>query len=503
MTSEDSDGWLTAVARQHTPLFLSMVLRGQTRERIEYRAGLACGFRAARRRGLALEYPRADIAAARAEVRARWRAEGLRFFDDYATRCLASCEELLALAQSLAIVEPDDPESPRDQTDRINSYVQGVIDHSAFLQTLIVTQFELEDALGATVAERIDAHEERERIADALKFALKPTHEMLNLTGMLELGQSVQASVENWRGWLTAHPADLIIRVAERHPDIWAQVETYVREFGWMGRMYYAGEPMVPGEVILRLQNMLNHDCARRLDAIDSARKSSLAERDRAVACLGSDERARQLADIVSRYMHLRSYRLDVYFIAHERMVDMLAAVARGCDLGSYQDVVYLDCRELMAASGGGEGAKILRNRIADRQRGFEFELSDGEITWDAPVTSDTPAGAAPAGPLTGVTACRGKVQGRVRLLASDDDTFAMEVGEILVTTMTMPSLMLAVEKAAAIVTDEGGMLCHAAIVSRELDIPCVIATGTATRRLRTGDLVEVDADNAIVHILS
>jgi pyruvate,water dikinase len=75
--------------------------------------------------------------------------------------------------------------------------------------------------------------------------------------------------------------------------------------------------------------------------------------------------------------------------------------------------------------------------------------------------------------------------------------------GEILVTASTTPSLMLAVEKAAGIVTDEGGMLCHAAIVSREFDIPCVIGTDDATRRLRTGDTVDMSASEGRVKIVS
>ena len=78
-----------------------------------------------------------------------------------------------------------------------------------------------------------------------------------------------------------------------------------------------------------------------------------------------------------------------------------------------------------------------------------------------------------------------------------------MNPEEILVTTMTTPSLMLAVEKAAGIVTDEGGMLCHAAIVSREFDIPCVIGTNEATRRLRTGDTIDLLADEGRVQIVS
>ena len=62
--------------------------------------------------------------------------------------------------------------------------------------------------------------------------------------------------------------------------------------------------------------------------------------------------------------------------------------------------------------------------------------------------------------------------------------------------------MMPALIKAAAIVTDEGGVTSHAAIVSRELGIPCVVGTKIATKVLKDGDLVEVDANNGIVKIL-
>ena len=64
---------------------------------------------------------------------------------------------------------------------------------------------------------------------------------------------------------------------------------------------------------------------------------------------------------------------------------------------------------------------------------------------------------------------------------------------------MTFPSFIAAMEKAAAFVTDEGGILCHAAIVSREMNKPCVIATKIATKIFKDGDLVEVDADKGVV----
>lgn len=71
--------------------------------------------------------------------------------------------------------------------------------------------------------------------------------------------------------------------------------------------------------------------------------------------------------------------------------------------------------------------------------------------------------------------------------------------GEILVTTMTEPNLINVMKKAAAIVTNQGGMTSHAAIVSRELNIPCVVATFHATEIFKTGDIIEVDANKGIV----
>ncbi len=89
-------------------------------------------------------------------------------------------------------------------------------------------------------------------------------------------------------------------------------------------------------------------------------------------------------------------------------------------------------------------------------------------------------------------------VSGRAKILLTPDVS-KMEQGDILVAPMTSPDFIVAMRKAAAIVTDEGGMTSHAAIVSRELKIPCVCATRIATKVLKDGDLVEVDAKNGIV----
>ncbi len=100
---------------------------------------------------------------------------------------------------------------------------------------------------------------------------------------------------------------------------------------------------------------------------------------------------------------------------------------------------------------------------------------------------------------VRGHVACKGVVRGRVRVMFHTHEHVKMQPGEILVAHMTHPDYMAAIRKAAAIVTDEGGVVCHAAVISRELKIPCVIGTQNATKVFHDGDMVEVDADNGVV----
>jgi pyruvate,water dikinase len=95
---------------------------------------------------------------------------------------------------------------------------------------------------------------------------------------------------------------------------------------------------------------------------------------------------------------------------------------------------------------------------------------------------------------VRGLGAAPGLASGRARLLASLEDAGRLAMGDVLVTHMTSPDWVPLMRKAAAIVTDSGGMTCHAAIVSRELGIPCVVGAGEATKKLREGELVTVDA---------
>lgn len=98
-----------------------------------------------------------------------------------------------------------------------------------------------------------------------------------------------------------------------------------------------------------------------------------------------------------------------------------------------------------------------------------------------------------------GLSASTGKAIGKVKVVRSSTEIGKVKQGDILVAVMTRPDYVVAMKKAAAIVTNEGGITSHAAIVSRELGIPCIIGTKIATEVLKDGDLVEVNANHGWV----
>jgi pyruvate, water dikinase len=137
-----------------------------------------------------------------------------------------------------------------------------------------------------------------------------------------------------------------------------------------------------------------------------------------------------------------------------------------------------------------------------------EWAIDDAGKVWmlqSRPVTSaggeGEPGPTAGAGRelARGLGAAPGMASGTVRVIGSREDAAKLVEGEVLVTHMTAPDWVPLMRRASAIVTDSGGMTCHAAIVSRELGIPCVVGTANATAVLKEGDPVTVDAGSGIV----
>lgn len=103
---------------------------------------------------------------------------------------------------------------------------------------------------------------------------------------------------------------------------------------------------------------------------------------------------------------------------------------------------------------------------------------------------------------IKGMCGFPGKITGTARIVLDPLTASRFDEGDILITGMTRPEFVMLATKASAIITDAGGMLCHAAITAREMKKPCIIGTEIATKVLKDGQMIEVDADKGIVKII-
>lgn len=106
------------------------------------------------------------------------------------------------------------------------------------------------------------------------------------------------------------------------------------------------------------------------------------------------------------------------------------------------------------------------------------------------------------ASEIKGSVVSSGRVIGTVKVILNQNEFSKMNDGDVIVTSMTRPEFVPIMQKASAVITDEGGLTCHAAIVSRELGLPCITGTRIASKSLHDGDIVDVDAIHGIIKMV-
>jgi len=152
-----------------------------------------------------------------------------------------------------------------------------------------------------------------------------------------------------------------------------------------------------------------------------------------------------------------------------------------------------LDMKELMDRK---KGYILYKNNFMLNKDFAEFLDENGFVYDDLNLDTNIDG-------FKGQVASQGEiVKGSVQIILNIDEAKIFKKDNILITSMTVPDFLPAMKKAKAIITDEGGLTCHAVIVSRELSIPCIIGTRIATKVLKNGDLIEIDANKGIIKIL-
>src|SRR3989344_5071563 len=208
------------------------------------------------------------------------------------------------------------------------------------------------------------------------------------------------------------------------------------------------------------------------------------------------DEEVLYFIDILRKFSELKDYRRSNISLSQYKIKRLLNEAAVRLKV-SVEDLYLLDAVEIVFSI---ENQKINKQTIEDRKKECAALFTDGQMEFieDSEKVVERMKQLKEkyfkGKEIKGFCACKGNYKGRVKIINDARDIHKIEQGDVLVSKMTTPDILIAIKKSGAIITDEGGLTCHAAIVSREFGIPCIIATKIATKILKDGDIVEVDA---------
>jgi phosphohistidine swiveling domain-containing protein/Fe2+ or Zn2+ uptake regulation protein len=289
-------------------------------------------------------------------------------------------------------------------------------------------------------------------------------------------------------------------------------IEKHTTNYCWLPLWSIFHKPLSQEYFTQEIKNMVENleDPEEELKRIHDQETSANRKLEKAFEKIKASRSLKEQVRFLQEYIYLRVYRKNSICQAHYYHLPLLHEAGSRLKL-TKDEVKLLSHKEIVMGLKSELSIREIMKIVDDRKKGWAILMLNGKmktiIGGDkiievierynivSPATSLKRV-------IKGNPACQGKITGKVKIISKLSELSKVEKGDVLVTKMTTPDYMIAIHKAVAIVTDEGGVTCHAAIVSREFNIPCIVATRNATQVLSDNDLVEVDAYKGEVQIL-
>lgn len=290
--------------------------------------------------------------------------------------------------------------------------------------------------------------------------------------------------------------------------DIEKELSDHAKEFGWMNSICWWDDPFSAEHYRNEVMKAAEGNPEEDLKRIKKSRAEQYSKANNILKIIKKKyPLAYSYIDMIREMADLRSQGWDAVSRAGMRMRPIFSALAAKNKI-SYEQMMMLTIDEMLSLLDNKMNVK--KKEIDDRLKALALYADSNahEIHVFSGISAEEIAKNAEAKAemqtsLSGLTIWPGSITGKAIVMHSKDDIKKIVKGEILVCPMTDPDFMPAIYKASAMVTDQGGVLCHAAIIARELQKPCVVGTKIATQVIKTGDIIEVDATNGIVRILN
>jgi phosphohistidine swiveling domain-containing protein len=289
-----------------------------------------------------------------------------------------------------------------------------------------------------------------------------------------------------------------------------AKLKEHTKNYFWVQMNYFITKPLTETDFISKIKSMLelNPDLDSQLKKDKEAYKKNAEERKKILKELDDDTQLIKLLDITEKNLYWQDDRKRFMLICSWH-INMIVK-----ELAKRHNIPHEHAKQLIPEEINKGIEKVDKENLKKRTERclmFLYRTERGDMKTEIFVGKECDdfikefrkKQAEKIDDLRGTCASTGKSSGNVRICRTLKDLRGFEEGEVLVTSMTRPEFLPAMKKAAAVVTDEGGITSHAAIITRELGVPCIIGTKIATKILKNGMLVEVKADHGLVKIIN
>lgn len=306
------------------------------------------------------------------------------------------------------------------------------------------------------------------------------------------------------KGTVALEQEDLLRLAVEykKGKDILSGLKKHVEQFGWLVNNNYDMTFLDEKYYLDKIKESENPK--KGLQELEEHYNTKVQKYIKLLKKYKNNKQLVQLIKSAQESIFFRSFRTERFYQSAFYVQNLLTEIAQRLGI-TLKEVVYLVPPEIILHLR--KNQHVNKRIIAQRKNCFAYlppvtreivvekeleELKKNIILFDLESSE-----------IKGATAYPGKVTGKVHMVLDQKELIKIQQGDILVCTSTTPGFVPYLHNVAAIITDEGGILCHAAVISREMKIPCIIGTKIATQLLKEGDLVEVDTINGIVRKLS
>jgi len=279
-------------------------------------------------------------------------------------------------------------------------------------------------------------------------------------------------------------------------------IEDHLEKYAWLATYRYIGDGWTEDDVVNNIKKHLGY-CQKGIDDLILENEERITKLNEIKAI---NPTIRNILRIAQDWAYLRTYRMDTAMEGDYRLRPMFLEIGRRLGL-VYNDLIYLTHKEILAKLQGDNAdfsIKIKRRKeyfstyVVNDNEIYVFEGLENKCDTDEIEVCSSDS-------IVGTVAMKGRIKSTVKVIKSAQELGKIHEGDIIVTPMTTIDMAIILQKCSGIITEYGGIACHAAQLSREFNIPCIIGTKTATKILKDGDVVEIIAEGAqgIVEIIT